>query len=315
MDNPNTPLKDAPAQPLRGRCGVVAVVGRTNAGKSTLLNRLLGEKVSIVSPVVQTTRNIIRAVYNDPRGQIVLLDTPGLHASKSPLGTLMNRMSTGTVSDVDLALLLADAARPPRAEDERLIRRLAEASIPVVFALNKCDLPGFDPLPFRRHLREVAAEKGTEAEFLLVETSATTGKGAEALLAAMFSRLPEGPPLFDEDTLTDYPKRLAIADVVREKFYAFLRDELPHDLGVCVDTLEETPGGWKIAVDLYVERPSQKPILLGEKGRNLRKVRRQAEPELREIFDTPVTLRLWVKVEHHWKRNFWLLRKMGYAGF
>lgn len=295
------------------RSGIVAVVGRTNAGKSTLLNALLGEKVSIVSDTVQTTRNIIRAILTEPRGQIVFLDTPGVHRAEGILGKNLNKMARSSVSGADAVLLVLDASSAPWQEDDGWMRRLAGSEIPLVFLLNKTDLNlGFGG-EYRRIWETVAREKGAAVSPVWIEGSALTGTGLPSLTDALFSALPESPPLFPEEILTDYPRKLNIGDVIREKLFDRLHHELPHSLAVWVENIEETESEWRVDADIYIERHSQKGIVIGEKGRLLKSVKHHAEKELKEMYGLPVRLTLWVKVEKDWRKNFWILRKLGYA--
>jgi GTP-binding protein Era len=343
----NGTLSDAKAGAPAPHAGVVAVVGRTNAGKSTLVNRLVGEKVSIVSPVVQTTRTTVRGVLTEARGQLVLLDTPGLHKSRTVLGTAMNKAARASASGADAVLLVCDASRPPELEDEGWMQRLARSPAPVVIFLNKADEscrerafrevwdravehaearaaepaaqggaspPGEPPRPWKRKRRE-AGELRPIVRPLWLSGSAKTGDGVDALLDAIFGLLPAGPLLFDGDLLTDHPEKLAVADVIREKLFGLFRDELPHSIGVSVERIERRGDG-SVAVSgtVYVRKANQKGIVLGEKGRTLRTAKRRAEAELREYFGAPsVDCELWVRVEPDWDGNFFLLRKLGYA--
>lgn len=300
---------------LPRRCAVIGIVGRTNSGKSTLLNRMVGEKVSIVSPVVQTTRNTIRGILTEDRGQLVFLDTPGLHKSQSTLGTLMNRMARQASAGVDVLLVVFDGGCRPHLEDDGWMRRALFAEQPVVFALNKNDQAPFYDEAFHDMWQAIQTEKQHTRDVFWVQTSAVNPAGAVNLVDQLYALArPSDSYLFPEDVVTDYPRKLAIADVVREKFLARLREELPHELGVKVEQIEETPKAWTASVTLYVARPSQKGIVIGPKGRNLKYVRQCAEPELSDMFGVKVTLELWVKIEKDWMKNFWLLQQMGYAG-
>jgi len=307
-------MNETPTRPPR-RCAVIGIVGRTNSGKSTLLNRMVGEKVSIVSPVVQTTRNTIRGILTEDRGQLVFLDTPGLHKSESTLGTLMNRMARQASAGVDVLLVVFDGACRPHLEDDGWMRRALFAEQPVIFALNKRDQAPFYEAAFHDMWQAIQTEKQHTRDVFWVKTAAVHPAGAVELVDQLYALArPSDAYLFPEDVVTDYPRKLAIADVVREKFLARLREELPHELGVKVEQIEETPKAWNASVTLYVARPSQKGIVIGPKGRNLKYVRQCAEPELSDMFGVKVTLELWVKIEKDWMKNFWLLQQMGYAG-
>ena len=309
-------------QKAAARSAMVGVVGRTNAGKSTIVNRLVGEKVSIVSPVEQTTRNTIRGIVADARGQLVLLDTPGLHKAVGPLGRLLNGMARASSAGTDILCVVFDAAHEPQLEDEGWMARVAkECPEKCVFALNKCDRAPFYETMFRDLWKEVSARpvKGRDAAAptaapVWVKTCGTRPGGCDALLDALFDLAPEGPPLFPEDIVTDYPRKLAIADVVREKLIQHLHDEVPHEVGVLVEDLDEREGRWNVAVTIYVNRPSQKGIVIGQRGCNLRAVRMSAGPELSDMFGVKVNVELWVKVEPNWMKNNRLLAEMGYLG-
>lgn len=293
--------------------GVVAVVGRTNVGKSTLLNALVGEKVSIVSDTVQTTRNVIRAILTEDRGQIVFLDTPGVHKAEGDLGKNLNKMARSSVTGADAVLLVLDASSKPWQEDDGWMRRLIKEKQHCVILLNKTDV-GTEHVAAYKELWSAAAEgKEGVVSPVWIEGSALKGGGLPELADALFAAVPEGPPLFPEDILTDYPRKLNMADVIREKYFARLSDELPHCLAIWVENIIEQPDSWTVEADVLVERHSQKGIVIGEKGRLLKSVQYQAEKELTEMYGLPVKVKLWVKVEPNWRKNFWILRKLGYA--
>ena len=307
------------------KAAMVGVVGRTNAGKSTVVNQMVGEKVSIVSPVEQTTRNTIRGIVEDPRGQLVLLDTPGLHKAVGPLGKLLNGMARASSAGVDILLVVFDAAHEPQLEDEGWMSRVArECPEKVVFALNKCDRSPFYETMFRDAWKNVDRREGAAETFaarpappepVWVTCCGIRKGGCDALMDALFDLAEPGPALFPEDVVTDYPRKLAIADVVREKLLQRLRDEVPHEVGVAVkDLYEDRKRGWDVAVTIYVNRPSQKGIVIGPRGSLLKAVRLSAEPELSDMFGVKVRLELWVKVEPNWMKNNRLLAEMGYLG-
>ena len=302
------------------KVAVVGVVGRTNAGKSTLVNRLVGEKVSIVSPVEQTTRNTIRGIVEDPRGQLVLLDTPGLHKAVGPLGKLLNGMARASSAGVDILLVVFDAGHEPQLEDEGWMRRVAkEAPEKCVFALNKSDSKPFYATMFRDLWKEVSGSQSSNpqsqvANPVWIEVCAIRPGGGEGLMDALFDLAEPGPALFPEDIVTDYPRKLAIADVVREKMLQRLRDEVPHEVGIVVTDIAEKKNGWDVQATIYVNRPSQKGIVIGPGARMLKAVRQCSEPELSDMFGVRVRLELWVKVVPNWMKNNRLLAEMGYLG-
>ena len=309
------------------KVAVVGVVGRTNAGKSTLVNALVGEKVSIVSPVEQTTRNTVRGIVSDPRGQLVLLDTPGLHKAVGTLGTLLNRMARRSAAGTDVTCVVFDAAQEPQLEDIGWMQRIAkEKPEKVVFVLNKADKSPFFETMFRDAWKEAiesaasaeADRSDTDGSFscspVWVKSISTTEGGAKSVLDALFDFAEEGEKLFDDDIVTDYPRKLAIADTIREKFLSRLHQELPHELGIIVRKLVDEGSRWCVEAEVLVNRPSQKPIVIGKAASVIKNVRKAAEKELKEIFGLKVELELWVKVEPNWMKNQKLLAEMGYLG-
>jgi len=306
------------------KVAVVGVVGRTNAGKSTLVNALVGEKVSIVSPVEQTTRNTIRGIVADPRGQLVLLDTPGLHKAVGELGRILNRMARRSAAGTDVTCVVFDASQEPQLEDvgwmQRVVRERTER---VVFVLNKCDRQPFFEGMFKDAWAEALA-KGQEGRDgqeghevpapVWVACSATTPGGAAPVADALFELAEEGEKLFDDEIVTDYPRKLTIADVIREKYLAKMHQEVPHELGILVKCLKDEGSRWVVDAEVLVNRASQKPIVIGRGAETIKYVRKCAERELRDIFGVKVALELWVRVEPGWMKNGRLLAEMGYLG-
>ncbi len=308
------------------KVAIVGIVGRTNAGKSTLMNRLVGEKVSIVSPVEQTTRNTIRGIVADPRGQLVLLDTPGLHKAVGELGKILNRMARRSAAGTDILCVVFDAASAPQMEDTGWMARVAkERSEKVVFVLNKADKAQFFESMFHDAWEEAKHEalqvknhgEGEEkkiVEPIWVKAISTTEGGANQVLDTLFDLAEEGEMLFDEDIVTDYPRKMTIADSIREKYLAKMHQEVPHEMGILVKNIKEDSGRWDVEVDILVNRPSQKPIVIGKGAETIKYVRKCAERELKDIFGVKVALELWVQVEPNWMKNKKLLTEMGYMG-
>ncbi len=305
------------------KVAVVGVVGRTNAGKSTLVNRLVGEKVSIVSPVEQTTRNTIRGIVDEERGQLVLLDTPGLHKAVGNLGKILNRMARRSAAGADILTVVFDASEEPQMEDVGWMSRVAkEKPEKLVFVLNKADRNPFYEDAFRaawdEALADVAAaypdESGAVAKPVWIKAISTTEGGGNRVLDTLFEFADEGEKLFPEDIVTDYPRKLAMSDVIREKFLARLHQEIPHELGIAVKKIVESTGRWDVEADVIVNRNSQKPIVIGRGAETLKNVRKRSERELSEIFGVKVALKLWVRVEPKWMQNEKILTEMGYVG-
>ena len=299
------------------KCAMVGVVGRTNAGKSTIVNRMVGEKVSIVSPVEQTTRNTIRGIVEDERGQLVLLDTPGLHKAVGTLGKLLNGMARASSSETDILLVVFDAAHAPQLEDRGWMERVARERHPkLIFALNKCDSSPFYETMFREMWTETLSALNIEnpPNPVWVKTCGTEVGGCDKILDALYDFAEVGPALFPEDIVTDYPRKLAISDVIREKYLQRLYGEVPHELGILVDTITESDDRWDVEATIYVNRKSQKPIVIGPGGKLIKAVRLSAQSELTRLFDIKVRLALWVKDEANWMANKKLLTEMGYMG-
>lgn len=305
------------------KVAVVGVVGRTNAGKSTLVNRLVGEKVSIVSPVEQTTRNTIRGIVDEERGQLVLLDTPGLHKAVGNLGKILNRMARRSAAGADILAVVFDASEEPQMEDVGWMSRVAkEKPEKLVFILNKADRNPFYEDAFRSAWVEALADvkaqypddSGVDADPIWIKAISTTEGGANKVLDKLFEFADEGEKLFPEDIVTDYPRKLAMSDVIREKFLARLHQEIPHELGIAVKKIVESDGRWDVEADVIVNRNSQKPIVIGRGAETLKNVRKQSERELSEIFGLKVALKLWVRVEPKWMQNEKILSEMGYVG-
>lgn len=300
----------------KARVAVVGIVGRTNNGKSTLLNQIVGEKVSIVSPVVQTTRNSIRAILDEKRGQLVFVDTPGLHKAESKLGTLINKMARHAAANVEALVLVFDASEKPQLEDDGWMRRLlaAEEERPAFFFFNKCDRDNLYIDEYRELWNSIQSEMGRTRKVRSFSGSASTGENVEKLIDSLFDTAPLGERLYDADIISDYPRQLAMADIIREKIFLNLKNELPHSVGVRIDKFVEGDEKWTVEATLLVARNSQKPIVIGPDGRTIKRIRQAATKDISEQYDTKVDLSLWVKVDKDWTTNPNTLRQMGYMG-
>jgi GTP-binding protein Era len=280
------------------KAGFVALVGRPNAGKSTLLNRLVGQKVAIVSDKPQTTRNRIVGVRNGEGGQIVFVDTPGIHRPLHRLNVRMVDVAIQSISQSDLVCAVADASEAVGGGDQYLADLLAKAPVPVVLALNKIDL-----MP-RNALLPRLAQWSRLAPFKeLVPVSALTGENEGVLEAALLRYLPEGEPLYPQDYLTDQPERAYVAEIVREKVLRHTRDELPFSSAVLVDQFEEADdrGVMRLYCTILVERESQKPIVIGRGGSMIKQIGTEARQELETFFNARVYLDLRVKTKANWR--------------
>jgi GTP-binding protein Era len=292
------------------KSGLVALVGRPNVGKSTLLNALLGQKLAIVSDKPQTTRSVVRGVLHRPEGQAVLVDTPGLHKPRTLLGQRLNDLVRGTLSEVDLILMLVDAAAGVGPGDRFLAGELAKVATPRFCVVNKMDAAP------RARMAAALQAAGTLADFAeIVPVSARTGDQLDLLVELVMSHLPEGRPLYPEGHTSDEPEQHLVAELIREKALARVRDELPHSVAVLVEEMGPDPEREDLLVIravLFVERASQKPIVLGRGGSVLRDIGTEARAELEALFGTKVYLDLRVKVAKDWQRDPRQLSRLGF---
>jgi len=291
------------------KSGFVAIVGRTNVGKSTLLNALLGRKLAIMSEKPQTTRNKILGVLNRPGAQIIFLDTPGFHKPKHRLGEHLVQVATKTLREVDAVLFLVEALEPPGPGDEYVIRELKELKTPVLLVINKIDLVKKEELI---PLIEIYSRRGIFAE--IVPVSAKKGENLDRLVEVLVSYLPEGPRYYPEDMVTDRPESFIMAELIREKVLLLTSQEVPHAVAVVVEETEERPSGvLAVRAVIYTERESQKGILIGKGGQMLKKIGQLAREEIEALFGTKVYLELWVKVREDWRNRENFLVSFGYA--
>jgi GTPase len=292
------------------KAGLVALVGRPNVGKSTLLNALLGQKLAIMSDKPQTTRSVVRGVLHRPEGQAVLVDTPGLHKPRTLLGQRLNDLVRGTLAEVDLVCVLVDAAAGVGGGDRFLADEVAKVATPALCVVNKLDAA---PRPRMAAALQAAADLGDWVE--VVPVSARTGEQLDLLVELLFRHLPEGRPLYPEGHLTDEPEQHLVAELIREQALALVRDELPHSVAVLVDEMGPDPDREDLLVvraTLFVERPSQKPIVLGRRGAVLREIGTRARAELEALLGAHVFLDLHVKVAKEWQRNPRQLARLGF---
>lgn len=289
--------------------GFVALIGRPNVGKSTLMNRLIGQKIAITSSKPQTTRNRIQTVYTGEEGQIIFLDTPGIHKAKNRLGEYMVEVAERTLSEVDIILWLVEPTNFIGAGEQYIIEKLKKTDTPVFLVINKIDkVKKEEILSFIDTYRK-------ELDFAeIIPVSALQGDNTDTLISTMFRYLPEGPMYYDEDTITDQPERQIVAELVREKALRNLSDEIPHGIAVVIDRMKERPGKELMDIDATIicERDSHKGIIIGKQGVMLKKIGQQARFEIEALLGCKVNLKLWVKVRKDWRDSDLLIKNYGY---
>ena len=292
------------------KSGFVTLVGRRNVGKSTLMNRMIGQKIAITSNKPQTTRNRIQTVYHDDRGQIVFLDTPGIHKAKNKLGEFMVNAAESTFREVDLVLWLVEATTFIGTGERHIAEQLKKSAVPVILVMNKIDTVKKSDI-----LECIAAYKDILDFAEIVPVSARTGESVDELITTMFKYLQEGPQFYDEDTITDQPERQIVAELIREKALRLLSDEIPHGIAVSIERMKERPGKnifYDIDATIVCERDSHKGIIIGKQGSMLKKIGTDARCEIEDFLQAKVNLKLWVKVKKDWRDSDFLLKNFGY---
>jgi len=294
------------------RSGVVTIIGPPNAGKSTLLNYFLGQKIAIVTPKPQTTRNRIVGILTGAEYQIILLDTPGLHRPREMLNREMVRIAMETLAEADVVLFMADALLPGEEKREKLKEEfssyLEQVRCPVVLALNKIDRLGGDKL-----LPVLDWYSSFYPFTAIVPISALRGDGTDILIRELVGLLPEGPQYYPEDMPTDATERFIAAEIIREKVFLLTREEIPYATAVLIDSFKESENDRPVVIHatILVEQSSQKGIIIGKGGRMLAEIRKTASRDIEEMLDRRVSLRLWVKVKKKWTKNEQILRELG----
>ena len=291
------------------KSGFVTLIGRPNVGKSTLMNHLIGQKIAITSNKPQTTRNRIQTVYTSEEGQIIFLDTPGIHKAKNKLGEYMVSVAERTLQEVDVVLWLVEPSTFIGAGERHIAEQLAKTRTPVFLVINKIDTVSKADI-----LTYIAAYKDILDFAEIIPVSALKGENTEELIQNMFRYLPEGPQFYDEDTITDQPERQIVAEMVREKALRNLSEEIPHGIAVAIDRMRERPQGNLIDIDATIvcERDSHKGIIIGKKGAMLKKIGSQARQDIENLLDCKVNLKLWVKVKKDWRDSDFLIKNFGY---
>ncbi|MBA4732994.1 MAG: GTPase Era [Synechococcus sp. MED-G133] len=299
------------------RSGFIALIGRPNVGKSTLVNQLVGEKVAITSPVAQTTRNRLRAILTTEDAQMVLVDTPGIHKPHHLLGERLVQSARSAIGEVDLVVLLLEGCERPGRGDAFIVNLLRQQPLPVLVALNK-----WDKVPEERQEESASAYSAllSETAWPVHRCSALAGDGCTALTQAMADQLPRGPQLYPPEMVSDQPERVLMGELIREQVLLHTREEIPHSVAVTIDRVEELPatgkGGGRTAVlaTVLVERKSQKGILIGKGGAMLKTIGQGARLQMQTLIDGPVYLELFVKVVPDWRSKPARLAELGYGG-
>ena len=291
------------------KSGFVTLIGRPNVGKSTLMNRLIGQKIAITSNKPQTTRNRIQTVYTCDEGQIIFLDTPGIHKAKNKLGEYMVSVAERTLKEVDVILWLVEPSTFIGAGEQHIAEQLRSVKTPVFLVINK-----IDTVEKAEILKFIAAYKDIVDFAEIIPVSALKGENTDDLLQAMMKYLPTGPLYYDEDTITDQPERQIVAEMIREKALRNLSDEIPHGIAVAIDRMHERPNGGIIDIDATIvcERNSHKGIIIGKQGAMLKKIGSQARADMEALLDCKVNLKLWVKVKKDWRDSDFLIKNFGY---
>lgn len=291
------------------KSGFATLIGRPNVGKSTLMNQIIGQKIAITSNKPQTTRNRIQTVYTCEKGQIVFLDTPGIHKAKNKLGEYMVTVAERTLKEVDVILWLVEPTTFIGAGERHIAEQLSQINTPVVLVINKIDtVKKEEILTFIDAYRKIL----DFAE--IVPVSALKGMNKDTLIDVIFKYLPYGPMFYDEDTVTDQPLRQIAAELIREKALKLLDEEIPHGIAVSIDVMKQRPGSglWDIEATIICERDSHKGIIIGKGGAMLKKIGSASRYEIEKLLEAKVNLRLWVKVKKDWRDSDFLIKNFGY---
>ncbi|MEY8219454.1 GTPase Era [Enterocloster aldenensis] len=293
------------------KSGFVTLIGRPNVGKSTLMNHLIGQKIAITSDKPQTTRNRIQTVYTDDRGQIIFVDTPGIHKAKNKLGEYMVNVAEHTLKDVDVILWLVEPGTFIGAGERHIAEQLNKVKTPIILVINKIDtVKNQDEI-----LTFMAAYKDVCDFAEIVPLSALKEKNTDLLTELIFRYLPYGPQFYDEDTVTDQPMRQIAAELIREKALRLLNDEIPHGIAVTIERMKERPDGiMDIDASIVCERDSHKGIIIGKGGSMLKRIGTEARKDIEHMMDIQVNLKLWVKVRKEWRDSELYMKNYGYDG-
>ena len=291
------------------KSGFVALVGRPNVGKSTLMNHLIGQKIAITSEKPQTTRNRIQTVYTDKRGQIIFLDTPGIHKAKNKLGQYMVNVAEGTLNEVDVIMWLVEPTTYIGAGEQHIAELLSKVKTPVILAINKIDTVKDEEII----AKAIDTYKNVCPFAEIVPVSALRNQNTDKMTELLFQYLPYGPQFYDEDTVTDQPMRQIAAELIREKALRLLQDEIPHGIAVTIEQMKERDNGiFDIEATIVCERDSHKGIIIGKGGAMLKRIGSQARREIENLMGAKVNLQLWVKVRKEWRDSELYMKNYGY---
>lgn len=289
------------------KSGFISIVGRPNVGKSTLMNRLVGQKVAITSPVAQTTRNRLRGIFTNDSAQIIFVDTPGIHKPHHQLGKILVQNAVSALANVDVVLFLVDSSQEAGGGDRYVADLLQNSKIPVVLGLNKVDLQKGETEDLDKSYQEIA-----QSNWDIVKFSAVTGEGLENLQEKLINKLDFGPYYYPPDLVTDQPERFVIGELIREQILLQTRDEIPHSVAVTVEKIEEEKKITRIYAAISVERNSQKAIVIGQKGQMLKQIGTASREQMQKLLSGKVYLELFVKVEPKWRHSSSRLAEFGY---
>ena len=312
MNNEQLTINDRPAiiplAPEGFKSGFIGIIGRPNVGKSTLMNKLIGQKVAITSPVAQTTRNRLQGILTTPEAQIIFVDTPGIHKPHHELGKVLVKNAQTAINSVDLILFVVDSSTKAGGGDRFIVDLLQRSQTPVILGLNKADLQTEN----YQLIDDSYADLIADTNWPVVKFSATTGEGTQELQNLLIKSLEPGPYYYPPDLVTDRPERFIMGELIREQILLLTRQEVPHSVAIAIEKIEETPKITKVYAAINVERNSQKGIIIGKKGSMLKEIGTQARQQIQKLIAGDVYLELFVKVEPKWRQSRLRLAEFGY---
>ncbi|MGL5805715.1 MAG: GTPase Era [Xenococcaceae cyanobacterium] len=305
----NEPIFSIPIAPAGFKSGFVGIIGRPNVGKSTLMNKLVGQKVAITSPTAQTTRNRLKGILTTPEAQLIFVDTPGIHKPHHELGKTLVKTAQGAIDSVDLNILVVDSSTEAGGGDRFIVELLERTKIPVILGLNKCDRQSSDYQKFDESYERLAKDKNWQ----IMKFSALTGTGVEQLQNKLIQNLEPGPYYYHPKLVTDRPERFIMGELIREQILLATRQEVPHSVAIVIEKVEETPKITRVMAAINVERNSQKGILIGKGGTMLKEIGMKARQQIQKLIAGEVYLELFVKVEPNWRQSRMRLHEFGYG--